>query len=121
MSEHTPTPWKLRKLVTNCHYTAIDGGDWAELANVVTRLDDDKQDHRQGSANAAFIIRAVNNHDRLLAACKELLEVAAAAMRAIEGNGEVLDRFADELADAGIKNGFGVRAQEAIKAAEEGA
>jgi len=64
----------------------------------------------------------------LLASCRELLAAVAAAMRVIAdldamklhgGEADTREqRFAVELRVAGVVNGFGVRAQQAIAKAE---
>lgn len=56
----------------------------------------------------------MNNIKLLLEACKELREVAAAAMRIIDIKKESMDLFEKELKRMGIKNGWGVRIQKAI-------
>lgn len=53
----------------------------------------------------------------LLAACKELREALAGAMRVLHN--ELLDEvFVEEMAALGIRNGIGVRAEHAIRKAE---
>jgi hypothetical protein len=67
--------------------------------------------------NAAFIVRACNSHDDLLAALKDMREACAAAMRVIAAN-DLDDQFIEAVHQAGLTNGFGVRAQAAIAKAE---
>lgn len=62
MSEHTPTPWCAVKYESG----------WA----LIGPTSDDKiarVEKTNGHANAAFIVRAVNAHEELLAALKETL------------------------------------------------
>lgn len=74
MSKHTPTPWNFG--TTAPHQRIILGGDNRRyICNVQIHqtpranglLDEDERE-----ANAAFIVRACNAHDELLAVCKEI-------------------------------------------------
>ena len=58
----------------------------------------------------------------LFASCKELREVCAVAMRVIVAQGPpyLIDLFEHELQQIGIRDGFGVRADQAIALAERG-
>lgn len=77
MSEHTPTPWVIRP-ERHDDWGWIRGAD-GELACIARhhdRKDDDK--HRMDktdpyAANAALIVKAVNNHERLVKAVQDLL------------------------------------------------
>ena len=55
--------------------------------------------------------------DELLAALKEMREACAAAFRVIQ-HGNLSGAFIKEAEAAGVTNGFGVRAQDAIAKAE---
>lgn len=55
----------------------------------------------------------------LLAALKETTEACAAAWRVINGNTDIVDRLEKELKEAGIADGFGMRARAAIAKAED--
>ena len=65
-TQHTPTPWQF----DNDDILGPDGRLIAAMA------DDDGVPFRNEIANAAFIVRAVNTHGKLLAACKALLDIA---------------------------------------------
>ena len=67
MSGHSPLPWRIRhgRFIENDEYRL------ASLAIVpVNATDQDSID--QGLADAAFIVKAVNNHDQLLGALKRI-------------------------------------------------
>jgi len=65
-AKHTPTPWKLDRHdkhgLYDETYTHIDGpsGAWMHFARIVVRMEGDDSDSKEGLANAAFIVRAVN-------------------------------------------------------------
>ena len=121
MSEHTPTPWKWQRrdgMVHSCIEADISVDDFpfciyipcppfalGATGMLVARTDGLGASAQQSEANTRFIVRAVNNHDRLLAACKAV-SAAATEERAID--------LRDMDAAIGI-------VREAIKAAEEGA
>lgn len=60
---HTPTPWKIS---TRDPSTIVSGKRWVATSSRNGVLVDDMM------YNAAHIVRCVNSHDALLAACKEL-------------------------------------------------
>ena len=74
MMEHTPTPWSIDKLPTRICVAGRKGfsGDY--------RVADAHQSpqlaftprHEEAVANAAFIVKAVNSHDELVAALKNV-------------------------------------------------
>ena len=71
MAEHTPTPWRLD---TRWSRLIVQGPNNEDIASVFgTRSD-------EGKACAAFIVRAVNCHEELVAA----LEVAEHCVWALE-------------------------------------
>jgi hypothetical protein len=113
--KHTPVPW------TAAEYSPILWEIFGEKEMHVLFIDN----NRQGLANAEFICRAVNTHDELLRACKELREVSAVCLRIfhkanwqqLENGG--IDELEKELKSLGIEKGFGVRAQQAIALAEK--
>ncbi|KKL99779.1 hypothetical protein LCGC14_1811000 [marine sediment metagenome] len=59
--EHTPIPWKLDSKPTDYPQTVTSND-----GTVVALTGDDR-------ANATFIVRAVNNHAKLLAALENML------------------------------------------------
>jgi hypothetical protein len=69
--EHTPTPWKVVKTPKQegGNITQIYGGDGFE---VVTRV---RSAERSTAKNAAFIVKAVNSHEELLEALKEIVQI----------------------------------------------
>lgn len=74
-TKHTPTPWMKaghavyalnnQRVPTNRMSLLLQGG-WTDKAGERTSLD-------ELEANAGIIVRAVNSHDALLAACKGLM------------------------------------------------
>jgi len=60
MSEHTPTPWEVRGGLV---VTGPRGG-------LVARCDSDAVPPTTARRNAAFIVRAANSHDALVAALR---------------------------------------------------
>lgn len=82
MTEHSPLPWSSTPWEnTDHHEIAIHAADGTWVADCVVDQDNDRPDEIE--ANAAFIIKAVNNHDVLVAALKrskEALDVAQAAL-----------------------------------------
>jgi hypothetical protein len=65
VSKHTPTPWRQQG-EPNGHRINGEGGP---VAVASPRF----MDRTERLANAAFIVRACNAHEDLLAACKKLL------------------------------------------------
>ena len=70
--EHTPIPWIVKPDMGNLD---IVSGD-VVVAEITALMGVDEGDH----ANADFIVKAVNCHDELVAACKESLEIIKALM-----------------------------------------
>lgn len=64
--KHVPVPWMIDR-VNGKMYISSEAADW----EVCTIGQDDNTIHQ---ANAAFILRACNNHDALLAALEELID-----------------------------------------------
>jgi len=87
-TEHTPTPWRAwgDEVYGQCDETATRPGNTtlAVKTQMAVLVCDTSMSLatslEQDDANAAFIARACNSHDALLAACEELLELAAEAM-----------------------------------------
>jgi hypothetical protein len=66
MSEHTPLPWTWGKFDDEIHIVPLRGEVIAKVCfrnSTVGKL--------PAEANARFIVRAVNAHDDLLAACRQ--------------------------------------------------
>jgi hypothetical protein len=64
---HTPTPWRRDNQDFNSHSSIGILSDDGPIANVIPLA-------YQHEANAAFIVRAVNSHARLVEALKGLVE-----------------------------------------------
>jgi hypothetical protein len=83
---HTPTPWRVTKAYR------ITGGPQGHT--YVASLDNVKHlSPEELEANAAFIVRAVNSHDEMLAALKGVCIDLRAA-----GRGEAFIRIANLIA-----------------------
>lgn len=70
MSKHTPTPWKV---VTGLYGTTSIWADGEEMAICPINYDGARRPPEESTANAEFIVRAVNCHDELLAALEDIL------------------------------------------------
>lgn len=73
MMKHTPTPWSYGTKISGSEnhkgfYIRSKGGTY--ILHEIHPLD---EDGKEGQANAAFIVRAVNAHEELLSAAKNLL------------------------------------------------
>lgn len=69
---HTPTPWSLNRAEGGAIWNIGDSENDIALCMQI-QGDDIKQSIR--SANAAFIVRAVNSHEELLSIIKRELEM----------------------------------------------
>lgn len=72
-AKHTPTPWRLTndEIVSDCsreRFVAV-----CEFIDLI-RGDDDTTENL---ANAAFIVRAANNHEALVAFAQKVINVSA--------------------------------------------
>ena len=67
MAEHTPTPWKMgdRK-----PYVEIWGPMRMNSSPILASME-----HEPRDANAAFIVKAVNNHEPMVAELQRLFEL----------------------------------------------
>lgn len=74
--KHTPTPWKVDQRECTDHFgnsglvQVLD----SQEDTIVEVLPTEDEGDAGARANADFIVTAVNSHERLLAAAKELLE-----------------------------------------------
>lgn len=69
MSDHTPTPWEVTGYKDEkCVFISPANCLVHEIARCC-RWDDTSEAAEERNANAAFIVRACNAHDDLLAAC----------------------------------------------------
>lgn len=85
MAEHTPTPW-YAEFNAYAGYDCMTGGYRIKTSELKTLFVIDEADADDPKANAAFIVRAVNNFDDLLRACRM---VANWSQTATEENGKV--------------------------------
>ena len=71
-THHTPTPWEQSKTYI------VQKGHGVSLANATVMkglsINADAENYEKALANAAFIVRAVNSHDALLNASKEVVK-----------------------------------------------
>lgn len=100
---------------------------WTDHGNLDTapqlQLEDGKSLHvTAGPEVEMATLLLITAAPELLQSCKELRDACAAMMRviaaAIPDRADILDCFMDECRDAGVVNGFGVRAQRAVAKAE---
>jgi len=78
MSEHTPTPWMVDDDMIITQVDAIPDDIICERTNEMPIK------HSNWEANAAFIVKAVNNHDALVKALKESRAALVALMDAVQ-------------------------------------
>lgn len=78
-AEHTPTPWEQDGAYVVSRLTDIPHVDIADCARPLT------SSVALGKANAAFIVKAVNSHDALVAALTEAREQIAEMVEAWDG------------------------------------
>jgi hypothetical protein len=100
-AQHLPTPWSFESGADNSGddpdntLGSIMGA--APLNYHIARV---WSDIGAAEANAAFIVRAVNAHDELVAALRDVLRIARAASIGITGNQPRLERARVALAKA---------------------
>lgn len=70
--KHTPTPWKFSQ--THAHTLTIRHADGGGEYVAEIRVGDTPELLLTDEANARFIVRAVNAHDDLLEALRDLIE-----------------------------------------------
>lgn len=98
MSKHTPTPWNgCDDFITGamhgrCHSSAA-GVVYAN--HIIAWMEKEDADR---SANAAFIVRACNAHDELVAALERTLEILDAW--GPERRGDTLERLHERITAA---------------------
>ncbi len=68
--KHTPTPWSVPK--TDTVAVVAEGNDYERRRRVVTRTLYKPHQRARAEANAAFIVKAVNAHDKLVKALEEI-------------------------------------------------
>lgn len=67
MSEHTPLPWQIKRGATMGVIVNQDGEQVAAALSDAVKSSDERD------ANAELIVRAVNNHDALVKALRDLV------------------------------------------------
>jgi hypothetical protein len=74
-AEHTKTPWHLVPVKANNTTATMDTADWYNIYAANAYVCQVKRDGHPGiqRADAAFVVLAVNCHDELVAACKEMV------------------------------------------------
>ncbi len=70
--KHTELPWEYKPSGGNHRNYEIWGKNGETITKMFTWLDSDN--YQEQIANAAFIVKAVNNHEKLLGALKDLME-----------------------------------------------
>lgn len=88
--KHTPTPWVLAspyRVAGDCSHTGMHGAFSFPVAEC-------KGSNEVAAANAAHIVRAVNSHDKLVAALR-FVEATLASVAVPSGCPEVSRAFAD--------------------------
>lgn len=73
--KHTPTPWEYYHNI-EAKYVRIHSGDEAtrtDIADLVT-WNDLEEEIEEAAANAALIVTAVNNHEKLVYQLQEIIE-----------------------------------------------
>lgn len=87
---HTPTPWAVWEPPYEGPRTVIVRGDGASLASIESG--DPHLSDAENEANARFIVRAVNNHERYKAALEAITRIAGNLTdEAVEAVGGVND------------------------------
>jgi hypothetical protein len=101
MSEHTKTPWQANWWERNKR-TRL--GDWSITngAQQIAIVPNCSQSNPRAAANAAFIVRAANNHDALVAALEKSLAAINEQIHAEtnRGNERIEQRAADLISEA---------------------
>jgi len=69
--QHTPTPWSAGYIDPDLPGGFIESANGKNVA--IYYAGPETAVGEEGEANAAFIVRAANNHETLLAACKHAL------------------------------------------------
>lgn len=69
--KHTPTPWTIEKPSKGCDVPIIHGSKFEEIAVMMHELSEEEIE-----ANAQLIVKAVNSHEKLVEAIKDLLAAA---------------------------------------------
>lgn len=117
---HTAGPWRVEPDTAPNGTTRIVGPHGQELAELYTNDGADDPEWFPVEANAALIAAAPD----LLAALRDTTAACAAAMRVINrldvktDGTDATDAFLAEVFTAGVRDGFGVRAIQALAKAE---
>lgn len=102
--QHTPTPYILKGLSENGknHFNIIGSKLGAKYRICQVRFIDSEFDKNEAEANSKFIVKAVNNHDRLVEAlehCIEIMEEMTAPDHLIETYGNAVMNYGDFLTE----------------------
>ena len=72
MTPHSELPWKVEKIKIEERDILIIQSEKYNICSIAGRLS------KEAEANAAFIVRACNNHEKLVIACKMALDALQA-------------------------------------------
>lgn len=97
LKKHTPGPWKSDEMAEDMALFHITGPDGRRVASVDCRTTF-MEDVDEAAANAAFIVRAVNCHEELLAALKSMVS----AFHPTQGGSDIYCDAATNAARAAI-------------------
>lgn len=97
-TDHTQTPWEYREEGDANHYVILAAGKW-----LLTLLHNGEAASLRQRANMAFIVRAVNAHDDLVKALKELADFCENNLRPGPGLNEILLAADNALAKAKLQ------------------
>lgn len=112
---HTPTPWFHGSMHGDRKQMVFAEGRALCLCQPDYRALPHESDQALMEANAAFIVRAVNAHDAMLAALEAMVKPWA------DRSDELLQRYADTPDDVRCEDGKAqLAARAAIKLAKEG-
>jgi len=102
MSKHTPTPWTLGRISKHSQTAFIDAMhqdpdlkhvDWRDMIQCNGCYELPDKGIEKAEANARFVVKAVNYHERLREALRELLG-------RVENDADSKSWFLDEQAEA---------------------
>lgn len=87
--QHTPTPWRLHPGNSRSIYGPYKGND--QLIASVYMGEDETDKYPEAIANAAFIVRCTNNHQKLIDALKNVRGLFKEDSSTVEMIDEVLN------------------------------
>lgn len=87
-AQHTGLPWEVKRLGRHVYVEAVSGKpDGGFICDTQADEAFNPEERKRIEANAALIVRAVNSHDGLLAACRD----AVNTLRAGSSNNPIPD------------------------------